>query len=159
MLRAILKGAIVGGIAGALLLTGMHLWFNSATRTKGTVVSALVLYLMLAGPGAAIAGGLVGRMSYRWQQRGTSRGWLSFYAALLGAAMGNGVAFASLGFLYSFGAIANRLTISEWVGAFLPLFLAFIPRASVLGLLCGFLVAWAVWETKTSRIRSANHEP
>ena len=148
MFRAISKGAIVGGISGAVLLTGINLWSFPTARTLGTVVSTLIFYLMLAGPAAAVAGGLIGWMSHRWQRRGIVRGQLSLCAALLGVVLGNGVAFASLGFMYSFGAITDRPSVFEWVGAFSPLFLAFVPRASVLGLLCGFLVAWTVWETK-----------
>ena len=149
MFRAISKGVLVGGVSGVVLLTGINLWLSPTARTPWTVVSALIFYLMLVGPAAAVAGGLIGWMSHRWQRGGITRGQLSLYAALLGAMLGNGVAFTSLGFMYSFGAIANRLSVFEWVGAFSPIFLAFVPRASILGLLCGFLVAWTVWETKT----------
>ncbi len=149
MFRAISKGAAAGGIAGVAFLTGVSVWAYPYNRTPGEILSALVLWSRLVGLGAAAAGGLIGWASHRWQARGISRGRLSVYAALLGAALGNGVAFASLGFMYSFGAMADRLSIPEWVGAFLPIFFALVPLALLIGLLCGFLAAWAAWETKT----------
>ena len=149
--KAILIGALIGGLSGPLFLGGMSLWFYPANRTLGGMLSAFVLFLLLAGPGSIVAGGFMGGISYHWQQRAMSSGRLGLYAGLLGAVLGNGVSFASLGFMCSFGAIAHRLTIPEWVGTFSWLFVGFVPRASLFGLLCGLLIAFTVRKTKGNR--------
>ena len=140
MTNPALKGALIGGIGGPVLLSGLLTLLQSKPATPDVLPRGIFL-LVLVGPFAALAGAVIGRMVHRWRERDVTPGRVSVRAASLGACLGALTLWASVGFLYSFGAWADRLGIIGWLMAFWPIVAALLPEALLIGAACGWLIA------------------
>jgi len=143
MRRGILKGAFIGGIVGPSILACVHSLSLSGEGTLGSAFSSLfgylVFHLFVCSLGGGLLGGVVGFLITQQVHRCITKTHLIIYCTVLGVCLGAGTLYLGLAFFYSFGAIANSLSLLEWLSSFSPLFLPLLPLAVIIGIVCSTL--------------------
>ena len=145
MTKAVVMGMLIGGVGGPVLLACFGIVASMEGRALAPFIGQLLFFMFLVGPAAAVAGGAMGSCLQRQLQRGVATVHLFLYAAGRGACLRVVVLGASVGFLYSFGAIANWLSVLAWLAAFGPIVAALLPQGMLIGTVCGILIAFAIY--------------
>lgn len=146
-IKTAITGALIEGIVGPALIPCWDILpialkdYNHFHPDLPALPIIMGFFIFLAGPWAAIAGAVMAYFVNRWIHNGVKRDVVLWRAAGLNACLGIFVLWMSLAFFYSFGSIADHLSIFDWFAAFWPLVVPLMPRALIIGAICGTLIA------------------
>ena len=139
------RGAAVWGLGVPLLLAclcSMSFWSSQVWPAR--FAGYLMFFGMTTGPFALLGGMGAANLADQWRQKNLSRSRILWRCALSGAGLCALVEWASIGFLYSFGAIAAHAGVLGWLRAFWPWGIGYLPLALIIGAICGAITAWLV---------------
>ena len=137
-------GALIWGIGDPFLLA----FCNVRAYGISHFIGNFIFFFFSTGPLAILAGIAAGYFAGQWKQKYSNTLQILVSAAGVSAALNIFVEWASIGFLYSFGAVANHLSILGWIQAFQPIAIALLPLAVITGVLCGIMTALVVLKIK-----------
>ena len=139
--RTQLIGALVWGIGSPFLLASWNSWKYGI----GNFIGSFIFFLILSGVFSALIGMALGYFIRRLMQRKVKIGYILLSASGLGVGLNVFNEWASIGLLYSFGAIADHLSIPDWSKAFWPIFVALLPLAITSGVVCAIVTAFIIF--------------
>ncbi len=157
-IKTAITGALIEGIVGPMLipcwdiLPALLKEHNHVHFDPSSLIGSIIFFMFFAGPGAASVGALMGYFVNRWVHNGATRNVVLWRAAMLNACLGIVVLWMSLAFFYSFGAAADHLSIFGWLTAFGPLVVPLLPRALIIGAICGILIGLVLGRKKNTTV-------